>query len=252
MFQRLSNLIRGFFSLFISGLERQNPEALLEVEQENLRRQIGQYNTGLASHAGLCERLISQVKQLENEQRDLRAKATANLRAGNRDAAAQYALRLQTVERELDENRGQLEQAEKTYKDLVKARDVAITTARTKIESLKSGINDLKMKRALAELTEMASGMVTSIGGSGETLDRLHNIVEEERTKAAGRVRVARDSLDTSGVQIKESEQKALADQALADFAAKEGIALESAATPAEPAAQPATKTMGPAGMEKA
>lgn len=253
MFQRLSNLVRGFFSLFISGLERQNPEALLEVEQENLRKQIGQYNQGLATHAGLCERLISQVRQLENEQKDLRAKATANLRAGNRDAAAQYALRLQTIERELDENRTQLEQAEKMYKDLVRARDVAITGARTKIESLKSGISDLKMKRAMAELTEMASGMITTIGGSGETLDRLSTIVEEERSKAAGRVRVARDTLDTSGVQIKEGEQKALADQALADFAAKEGIALDPApvaATDSSP--QGASKSMGPAGMEKA
>jgi phage shock protein A len=249
MFKRLSNIIRGFFGLFISGLERQNPEALLEVEQENLRKQIGQYNQGLASHAGLCERLISQVKQLENEQRDLRAKATANLRAGNRDAAAQYALRLQTIERELEENRAQLEQAEKTYKDLVKARDVAITAARSKIEALKSGISDLKMKRAMAELTEMASGMITGIGESGETLDRLTNIVEEERSKAAGRARVARDSMDTSGIQIKEAEQKALADQALADFAAKEGIALEpaaaSSATSDTTAAQP-VKSMGP------
>ena len=204
MFQRLSNLIRGFFSLFISGLERQNPEALLEVEQENLRRQIGQYNQGLATHAGLCERLISQVRQLENEQRDLRARTTANLRAGNREAAAQLALRLQTIDRELDENRGQLEQAEKTYKDLVKARDVAINAARQKMESLKAGISDMKMKKAMAELTEMASGMVTSIGSSGETLDRLSNTVEEERTKAAGRVRVARDSMDMSGVVMKE------------------------------------------------
>jgi phage shock protein A len=252
MWRRLSNIVRGFFGLFISGLERQNPEALLEVEQENLRRQIGQYNTGLASHAGLCERLISQVKQLEGEQRDLRAKTTANLRAGNRDAAAQYALRLQTIERELEENRAQLEQAEKTYKDLIKARDVAISAARTKIESLKSGINDLKMKRAMAELTEMASGMITNIGSSGETLDRLHNIVEEERQKAAGRVRVARDTLDTSGVEVKESEQKALADQALADFAAREGIALEPTAPEATAPGAPAPKVMGPAGMEKA
>ena len=252
MFQRLSNLIRGFFGLFVSGLERQNPEALLEVEQENLRKQIGQYNQGLASHAGLCERLIAQVRQLETEQRDLRAKTTANLRAGNRDAAAQYALRLQTIERELEENRAQLEQAEKTYKDLVRARDVAINAARTKIESLKSGINDLKMKRALAELTEMASGMFTNIGSSGETLDRLHTIVEEERSKAAGRVRVARDTMDTSGIMVKEAEQKALADQALADFAAKEGIPLDIAASnePAGPETTP-PKTMGPASMEK-
>jgi phage shock protein A len=253
MFQRLSNLIRGFFGLFISGLERQNPEALLEVEQENLRKQIGQYNQGLASHAGLCERLIAQVRQLENEQRDLRAKTSANLRAGNRDTAAQYALRLQTIERELNENRSQLEQAEKTYKELIRARDVAINAARTKIESLKSGINDLKMKRALAELTEMASGMITSIGSSGETLDRLHNVVEEERSKAAGRARVARDTMDTSGVMVKEAEQKALADQALADFAAKEGIVLDIAGSAEAPANEAGpTKSMGPAGVEKA
>ena len=99
--------------------------------------------------------------------------------------------------------------------------------ARAKIESLKSSISDLKMKRAMAELTEMASGMISSIGGSGDTLDRLQTMVEEERTKAAGRARVARDSMDMSSIQLKEAEQNALADQALADFAAKEGIALD-------------------------
>jgi len=247
MFERLANLIRGFFGLFISGLERQNPEALLEVETENLRKQIAQYNQGLASHAGLCERIMSQVKKLELEERDLRAKTGANLRAGNRTAAAQYALRLQTVSRELEENRKQLEQAETTYKDLLKARDVAVSSARAKIESLRSSISDMKMKRAMAELTEMASGMISTIGGSGDTLDRLQTMVEDERTKAAGRARVARDSLDMSGVQLKEAEQNALADQALADFAAKEGIALEPASGTGTPAAaEGPVKTMGP------
>jgi phage shock protein A len=248
MWQRLTNLIRGFFGLFISGLERQNPEALLEVETENLRKQIAQYNQGLASHAGLCERLMSQIKKLEAEERDLRAKTSANLRAGNRDAAGQYALRLQTVQRELDENRKQLEQAETTYTDLLKARDIAVSSARAKIEALKSSLSDLKMKRAMAELTEMASGMISSIGGSGDTLDRLQTMVEEERTKAAGRARVARDSMDMSGVQVKEAEQRALADQALADFAAKEGIALEPAAASgaAQPSSEGPVKSMGP------
>ncbi|HVH88923.1 MAG TPA: PspA/IM30 family protein [Terriglobales bacterium] len=252
MFRRIGNLFRGFLSLFVSGLERQNPEALLEVEKEHLRRQIAQYNTGLASHAGMCERLMTQVRKLETDQRDLRARTTANLRAGNRQIAGELALRLQTVERELDENRKQLEQAETTYKELVRARDVAVTTARSKIESLKSSIDDMKMKRALAEVTEMASGMVTQIGGAGETLDRLHEMVEEEREKAAGRLRVARDSMDTTQVHIKESEQQALADQALADFAAKEGIALEPVAGNTAGAAATPVKTMGPGSTESA
>jgi hypothetical protein len=75
---------------------------------------------------------------------------------------------------------------------------------------------------------EMASGMISTIGGSGDTLDRLQKMVEEERNKAAGRARVARDLLGSAAdVQLQEEEHRALAEQALADFAANEGIAIE-------------------------
>src|SRR5262249_55857343 len=129
MFQRIVNLFRGFLGLFVSGLERRNPEALLELEKENLREQVSKYNPGVGSHAALCERLMTQVRKLEADERDLRAKTTANLKAGNQEVAGQYALRLQTIARELTENRTQLQQAEDTYKNLVKARDVAVTQA---------------------------------------------------------------------------------------------------------------------------
>jgi predicted RNA binding protein with dsRBD fold (UPF0201 family) len=115
-----------------------------------------------------------------------------------------------------------------------------VKAARTKIESLKGAITDLRMKQAMAEIHEMASGMVTHIGGAGDTLDRLHEMVEEERTAAAGRARIAQDSIDMSEVKLKEAEQTALADQALADFAAREGISLEGAGS-----AAPAARTMG-------
>jgi phage shock protein A len=240
MFSRISNLFRGFLSLFISGIEKRNPEALLELEQENLRKQIANFNQGLASHAGLCERIMGQVRKLEAEQKDLRAKTTAHLRAGNKSAAGQYALRLQTIDVQLEENRKQLEQAEATYKNLVKARDLAVQTAKAKIESLKGAINDMRMNQAMAEIHEMASGMISSIGGAGDTLNRLHEMVEEERTNAAGRARIAKDSVDFTGIEVKEAEMNALADQALADFAAREGISLSG-----EAAAAPAPRSMG-------
>jgi hypothetical protein len=66
-------------------------------------------------------------------------------------------------------------------------------------------------------------------------------MVEEERTKAAGRARMAKDSIDMSGVEVKEAELNALADQALADFAAREGLSLPEGAS----AAAPAQRTMG-------
>ena len=221
MFSRIGNLFKGFFGMFVSGVERKNPEALLEVEQENLRRQMGKFNVGLASHAGMVERLIGQIRKLDDDETSLRAKTAAAVKLGNRAAAGQYALRLQTVERELAENRTQMEQAEATYKELVRARDVAFSIAKGKIESLKSGLSDLKMKRAMAEMTEMASGMVAELGGPGDTLNRLEGMVAEERYKAAGRVRVAVDTLDMHDVHTREAEQNALAEEALAQFEAK-------------------------------
>lgn len=244
---RVSNLFKAFINMFISNAERANPKMLLEQEKENLRAQIAQYNQGLASHAGMCERLMSQVKRLEAQEKEERAKAGANLRAGNRELAGQFALQLQTTSAQLVENRTQLEQAEKTYRELVKARDVSIAAAKKKIEDLKYAIGDMEIKKATAEMMEMAGGMINTIGGSGDTLNRLEEMVGEEREKAAGRARVARDSLNTTDFQMKEAEQHALADQALADFAAAEGIALDPAMP--QDGAQPPARHMGQQGQ---
>jgi len=245
MFKRLSNLIKGFFGMFVSDLEKKNPEALLEVEKENLRAQIAKYNKGLATHAGLCERLMTQVKKLEKQETELRAKTAANLKAGNKKLAGQFAVRLQTVRAELEENRAQLGEAEITYKELVTARDVSIKAARDKINDLKRGIDEMKVNQAMAELNEMASGMISEIGGSGDTLDRLHEMVEEERSQAAGRARVARDSIDTTEIGEMAAEQSAMEDMALADFAASEGIVVDEADSVSE-GGDDGEKAMGP------
>ena len=252
MFRRLANLFRGFLGLFITGLEKGNPKALLEVEKENLRKQISRFNDNLANNGGFCERLLRQVKNLENQERELSAKAAAHLKAGNMAAAGQYALQLRTVKEQLDENRSQLTDAEKTYKDLEKARDVSVTEARAKIEKLSRMISETELLEAQAELQEMAAGMVGSLGGSGDTLNRVEEYLTERRDKAAGRARVAKGSIDTTGVQLKANEQEALGQQALAEFAASYGLQMPASAGQAAPAAgdaaapPPVRKELGP------
>lgn len=246
MFRRLKNLVKGFFGLFIGGLEKRNPEALLEVEKENLRKQIVEFNKGLATHAGLVEKLIGRTRKLDKEEQELRSKTAANLKAGNRQLAGDYALRLKSVSQEHDEVAQELETAEARYKELITARDVSVKKARTKIEELARGIDDMKVKKAMAGLNEMAAGMVTEIGGSGDSLNRLSEIVEEERTKAAGRARVARDSVDMSGITMEKAEQDAMAEMALADFAAESGIELEPESGAASPTTTEPSKTTEP------
>lgn len=252
MLKRLGNLVRGFLSLFVSGLEKANPKALIEAEKENLRQQIARFNENLASHAGFVERLMRQVKKLDVQERELAAKAAANLKVGNRAAAGQYALQLKTVKDQLEENRSQLEAADATFKKLVKSRDVSVREAKAKIESLKRMLTETEMLEAQAELQEMASGMISEIGGSGDTLGRVEEYLSERRDKAAGRARVASSTIDTTDVELKEAEQEALADQALSEFAAAYGLdmpATEPVQVDSEPAAtveERPLKEMGP------
>jgi len=252
MFKRIGNLFKGFIGLFIGGIEKRNPEALLDVEKENLRKQITEFNKGLATHAALIEKLSSQKKKLDKEETTLRAKTAANLKAGNRQLAGEYAMKLKTVDNEHEEMLTQLQSAEERYKELVKARDVSVKTAKKKIEDLARNIDDMKVQKAMAELNEMASGMVTEIGGSGDTINRLEEMVEDERNKAAGRARVAKDSLDMSDINIKAAEEEALAEMALADFAAAEGIELEPTEEPSTdtPTSETTKGTMGPSVSE--
>jgi phage shock protein A len=243
MFKRLANLVRGFFGLFISNVEKQNPQALIEVEKENLRAQIAKFNDSLATHAGFIERLMRQVKGLEQKEKELTAKTAAHIKAGNRAVAGQIALELGTVKEQLEENRQQIVAAEETYKKLIKSRDVSVQEARAKIEKLSRLITETQMMEAQAELQEMASGMISSIGGSGDTLNRVEEYLNERRDKAAGKARVASSSIDVKDVELKEAEQSALGEQALREFESAYGFV--SPAPEEAPAAQP-QKELGP------
>ncbi len=250
MFKRILNLFRGFIGLFVSGLERANPKALIEVEKENLRKQIATFNDNLATHAGFIERLLRQIKNLETREKELTARIAANLKVGNRSIAGQMALELQTVKTQLEENRQQVEAAEQTYKKLIKSRDVAVKEAKAKIEKLKRLISETEMAEAQAELQEMASGMITEIGGSGDTLNRVEGYLEERRDKALGRARVASHDINIEDVELKEAEQQAMAEMALAEFEAAYGFKSPTTEIPKtdtpEIKPEPPKKELGP------
>ena len=71
MFARIGRLFRGFFGLFISGLEESNPEALMEAARQEFRTKMTQYNLALAKMAGVAERLKSQVNVKAAKAQDL-------------------------------------------------------------------------------------------------------------------------------------------------------------------------------------
>jgi phage shock protein A len=219
--RRVTRLWRAVVGSGLTELEANNALAVLDYERETLRTQVAKYNQGLAGHAGLCHRMKAEIAGFQREREELEPRIQARLSAGDRAAASRHALRLEAIEDQLGRCKKELDEAEATYRELVRAREQAIVAARTRIDQLKRSIDECKLAEALAELTELASGLEGSLGHSDGTLDRVKERLDERRHFAAGRVRVARESIDTEELRAREAEQAALAAQALERFEAR-------------------------------
>jgi phage shock protein A len=231
--KRMYNLWRAMVGSGLTNLEADNAEAMLDLEREELHKKLYHYNRGLAGYAGLSERLKAEIARLDNERKQLEPKLRMRLEQGDRTAAGRHALRLETIASETAQLTTQLAETEATYKDLVRSREVALVAARDRLEGLKRSIGELKVQQALADLTELAAGMHGTLGVS-DTLDRIKDRVDDKRNFAAGRARVARDSIDMTDVHAREAEQEVLCEAALERFERA------SSAVPAEgPAPQP-------------
>ncbi|MBR4571052.1 MAG: PspA/IM30 family protein [Candidatus Riflebacteria bacterium] len=220
MFKRLMSWIRGFFGLFIKGLEQDKPEYLIEAQKENLRNQVQKYNENLANAAAFVERLKRVTKADQQKEQELSAKIKANLSVGNNQVAGQLALQYKELKARMTENAQQLEMAENNYTKLERTRDTAIREAENKLMKLQNKLSEAQMYEAQASLQEMAKGMTNSIGND-MNFDHVTEAIEERRDKALGRARVAGGGLleDNSGL-VKQAEMDALGNAALAEFMA--------------------------------
>jgi phage shock protein A len=215
---RSYNVVRGLIGNVILWFERRNPDALLENERENLRRLMAQFNSGLVQHAALAERLGSQIARGEKQIETLTYRVNALLGSGERDAAAREALALKDARAQVDEDRRQQADAETTFKNLVARRDTAVAETRARIEQVRRQIGDLKVKRAIADLEGMAQAMVGDLNSGGASLNRLEEMVSEERDKAGARARVAQSAAGALPQATNDAVRQAMADAALAEF----------------------------------
>src|SRR5205823_1241918 len=125
IFARLGRLVRGFFGLFISGLEERNPEALMDAAKQDFRNKMALYNSALARMAGIAERLKSQIKTKSIKAEDLARRIMANHRAGNLELAGSLARELQELKTDLEHDTSELSDTEEAYQNNLRQAKVA-------------------------------------------------------------------------------------------------------------------------------
>jgi phage shock protein A len=238
---RIGRLFRGFLSLFISGLEEANPEALMEAAKQEFRDKMAHYNTALAQMAGIAERLKSQVKAKTIKAKDLERRILANHQAGNSDLAGSLARELQELKADLGTDTQELQETEEAYQANLRQAKLTQKDFEGKIQRLDKQLSQVKIKEAQAEAAAALGNAVFKVGDLGDTMKSVEEILQKRYESSAGKARVAKDLVDVQALQEKEGEQKALEQSALAEFLASQGV--QATGTPQ---GAPAQKEMGP------
>ncbi len=243
IFSRIGRLFRGFLSLFISGLEAKNPEALMEAARQEFREKMTHYNLALAQMAGVAERLKSQIKAKTTKAQDLERRILANHRAGNIELAGSLARELQELKADLSTDTQELSETEDAYQANLRQAKISQKEFEDKIRQMEKQLSQVKIKEAQAEAAAALSGAAFTVGDLGDTLKTVDEVLAKRYQESAGKARVAKDLVDMDKVQEKEGERKALEQAALAEFLASQGIQAPAAAE-----APAAAKEIGPTG----
>ncbi len=222
-----------------------DPIAQMQFEYDSAVEQLKTGREGLEQYRALVERVSRQVAGNKQQASTLEAKIKSYLQANDRESAAKFALDLQKVKKELEENQGQLSMHEEAYNNNV----AKIKHATQKLADVKEKIvkydAELKMSRAEAEMAKLATSFDFNVTTDfGQIEDVIQDKIGLNRAKA----RVAAD-LSSEGledIKREQSMEKVMADQALRDFEVQMGMV-----TPETAAVPEATKELGPAAKEK-
>lgn len=242
LMSRIARLFRGFLSLFISGLEEANPEALMEAARQEFRERMAQYNLALARMAGVAERLKGQIKSKTTRAKDLERRILANHQAGNLELAGALARELQDLKGDLANDSTELTDTEEAYQSNLRQAKVVQKDFEDKVKALEKQMSQIKIKEAQAEAAAALTSTTFQVGDLGDTMKSVEEILQKRYETSAGKVRLAKDLVDMDKVREKETETKALEQAALAEFLASQGV---QAAAPAA-AAPSGVKEIGP------
>src|SRR4026208_2606838 len=184
---RLSRLVRGFFGLFISGLEESNPEALMEAARQDFRDKMAQYNLALAQMAGVAERLKNQIKSKTGRAQELERRILANHQAGNMELAGTLARELQELKTDLTTDTGELQETESAYQNNLRQAKLSQKEFEEKIGRLQKQLSQVKIKEAQAEAAAALSGVAFKVGDLGDSLKTVEEVLAKRYEKSADR-----------------------------------------------------------------
>ena len=173
LFTRLGNLVRGFMSLFVSGIEQQHPEIAYENAINTMIEKYNKLKNATAGLIRLREDAADRLQKAQAQQHELSAMLEQAMAEGQDDIAVELIERKDAIDAEIASLQAEMEAAEKD-----------VGTAKTALTEVKGEISKLKAEkdRMLAKMQSAQARVRIQDQLEGLSVDAELRALENVRT----------------------------------------------------------------------
>ncbi len=226
VFQRLTNLWRGFLSLWISDIETRNPEAVYEVAIEERIKKHKELKKAVSGIVYLRNKLSADLEAKEAMLKDVMNQLPVALEEGEDEVALHLIQQKDELTTEIESISAELKKISSQAEDAKKG----LINFQAEIEKLKREKNKMIAKKANAEariqIQESLDGLSTD--ADIKALDGVRTHIDKLQAEADIGSELQGDSLDTKLASIREKAANASAKNQLE--AMKKQLAAKKAA----------------------
>ena len=173
LFTRLGNLVRGFMSLFVSGIEQQHPEIAYENAINTMIEKYHKLKNATAGLIRLREDAADRLQKAQAQQHELSAMLEQAMAEGQDDIAVELIERKDAIDAEIASLQAEMEAAEKD-----------VGTAKTALTEVTGEISKLKAEkdRMLAKMQSAQARVRIQDQLEGLSVDAELRALENVRT----------------------------------------------------------------------
>jgi len=200
-FSRLGSLIRGFFGLFVGGIEEKNPEVLFEDIKnriEKARKEAEQQIIEIQTNAELIK---MEMKNAEKNLNAVKARVEAAQRQGDKDLLVELLIQEEEYQNTYDTHKATYDKAMEEVAKIREDYKIFESEMNAKLNELKTLKSQAKMA-ALRENINSVNAQYTSknnkIGSVNESMERAREIVNKKTARAN-----AIESLNDANTEMK-------------------------------------------------
>ena len=209
LFTRLGNLVRGFMSLFVSGIEQQHPEIAYENAINTMIEKYNKLKNATAGLIRLREDAADRLQKAQAQQKELAAMLEQAMATGQDDLAVELIERKDAVEAEIASMQAELEGAEKD----VDTAKTALTDVKGEIAKLKAEKDRMLAKMQSAQARTRINDQLEGLSVDAElrALENVRTGIKDTIAKAKLGDELRESDLDTRLNALKASSSKATA-----------------------------------------